>query len=590
MKKMFVTASVFVLLAGITAHGAPKLSLTSARAKKSVSVTVSPTSATLDTGSSMLFTAKVTGSTSPVAWQATCGTIDSRGKYTAPSGAGKCDVRATVASASSSPAAVTVVAPPPPPSPPPPPPTGTVIPVFPGPGAFEAALSQAVTAAQAGPVTMILAAGDYTGDFVLPRTGSSYGITITADPSQLPAAGVRMTPAYEWSLPRLIAAYSSSTPLVINGDNYTVRGLQVVTPGVGYTTVDVSAGHTGWIPRNVTLDQMLIRGNATTGGHRGVAANGINVSVTNSWIDRMWEVGRDSQGVAAWDTPGPLTITNNYLEASGENFLLGGSTPSCGCVPADVVFSGNTVEKDLAWRSMPTSPQIKNLFELKVGRRVLATNNTFRYNWLQAQTGWSILFTTNVDSGSANVIEDVTFRGNLIRDVASGVNIAAVSGPVRRIRVDHNVWQRIDSNVWGGDGRFAIVQAGTAGADDIAFVHNTVLGLTGNQFLGLYGDVLLQRFTMTHNVVDQREYGIHSISGLAIDALTTTAPGAVFADNAIIGPDIYYLKYPSGNFRLDLTVADQFDSTYAIKPGSPLAGLPTTDGAAVGADPSQVPH
>ena len=121
-------------------------------------------------------------------------------------------------------------------------------------------------------------------------------------------------------------------------------------------------------------------------------------------------------------------------------------------------------------------------------------------------------------------------------------------------------------------------------------MHNTVIGLTGNQFLGLYGDVLLQRFTMTHNVVEQREYGIHSISGLAIDALTTTAPGAVFVDNAVIGPDIYYLKYPSGNFRLDLNVADQFDSTYAIKPGSPLAGLPTTDGTAVGADPSQVPH
>ena len=586
MKKMIFATFVCVVVADLAAGGSLKLS----RPPKvrSISIALSPTSATLTAGASMLFTAQVKGSSSAVSWQATCGTIDSRGRYTAPATNARCDVRATVSTVTSSPAVVTVDAPVPPPSEPPPP-GETVIPVQPLPGIFEAALAQAVTAAQSGPVTMVLAPGDYRGNFVLPRTGSSYRITITADPSQLPPAGTRMTPAYEGYLPRLVPAYEFVTPLVVNGDNYTLRGLQVVTPGVGFTTVDVMADGTGAFPRNVTFDQMLIRGNETTGGHRGIAANGINVTITNSWIDRMWEVGRDSQGVAAWDTPGPLTVINNYLEASGENFLLGGSPPSCACVPSDVVFSRNTVRKDPAWRSMSTQPQVKNLFEIKTGRRITATGNTFRYNWMNAQTGWAILFTPQVDSGDAPVAEDIVFNGNIIRDVSSGLSAAAVAGPLRRITVRDNVWMNLDLNTWDGDGRWALIQGGTYGADDITLVNNTVIGLTGNQFLGLYSDVPMQRLTLTHNVVEQREYGVHSIAGLAADALAAVAPGSVFVDNAVIGPDLN-LKWPVGNFRIDFNVADQFDSQYAIKPGSPLAGLLTSDGAAVGADPSVLPH
>jgi hypothetical protein len=460
-----------------------------------------------------------------------------------------------------------------------------------GPGVLDTALAQAVTAAQSGAVEIVLAAGDYPGNFVLPRTGSSYAITIAADPALLPASGVRMTPAYQGTLPRLVPTQLASPTLFVNGDNYTLRGLQVETPGVGVTSVEVAADTNGNFPRNVTFDQLLIRGNQSTGGHRGVGMNGVSVTVSNSWIDRMWEVGRDSQAVAAWDTPGPLTIVNNYLEASGENFLLGGAVPYCGCVPTDVVFARNTVRKDPAWRTMTEQPQVKNLFEIKYGRRVVASDNTFDYNWLQAQTGWSILLTAKGVVGTAwTVVEDVTFTRNIVRHVASGLNIAAVDGPVRRVRIDQNAWQDLDMNTWGGDGRWAIIQTGTAGADYIAIEHNTVLGITGNQFLGLYGSVPLQRFAMTHVVVEHRDYGIHSTFGLAGSALTAMAPGGLFTDNAVVGPAAYWLTWPGGNFEVDANVADQFDSRYAIKPGSPLGVLPTSDATAVGANPSLLPQ
>ncbi len=475
--------------------------------------------------------------------------------------------------------AVTVT---PTPAPTPTPSGPVVITVAPGTGTLTAALVQARTAAQAGPVSVVLTAGDYIDNVDL--APAAYPITLTAAESLLPAPGVRVTPTYV--LPRIWPKDLFTATITVRGDYYTFRALEIESPGVGYTTIELDADSQ---PKHTTFDQMLIRGNPTTGGHRGIAANGVDVVVTNSWIDRMWEVGRDAQAIAAWDTPGPIRVENSYLEASGENFLLGGALPTtCGCVVADVTFTRNDVRKDLAWRSMSTPPQVKNLFEVKAGRRIVVTGNTFRYTWMNAQTGWAILFTSQSDSGPLNAIEDVRVEGNRISDVSSGLEIAAVSGPVRRITVVNNVWENLDYVQFGGDGRFAILLAGTAGTDDITLAHNTVRGLTGNQFLGLYGDVPIQRLVMTGNIVEQREYGIHSVTGLASNALATAAPGAVFVDNAIIGPPVYYLPWPAGNAVLDVSLADHLDAAGGVLGSSPLATLPTSDGVTVGADVSKV--
>jgi len=478
----------------------------------------------------------------------------------------------------------------PPPPPPPTGPTGTVINVQAGPGALETALSQALSAAQVAPVTVVLGAGDYVGNFVFPRSLSAYPITFTADPATLPADGTRMDASYEGRLPRLVPSYLGSATVTVQGDGYTCRGLQVVAPNVGVTSIDLDATMNPR-PSNITFNQMLIRGTQGAGGHRGVGMNGINVTVTNSWIDRMWESGRDAQAVAAWDTPGPLRIENNYLQASGEVLLLGGSIPTCGCVPTGVVFTRNFVTKDVAWMTASTQPEVKNLLEVKFGKQITITGNIFEHNWQQAQTGWSILFTAmGIEGTTWTTVEDVLFSGNIVRDVSSGLNVAAVSGPVKRVRVENNVWQNLDYVTWGGDGRWAMAQTGTAGVEDLTLDHNTVIGISGNQFLDIDGSVPLLRLTMTHNVVEHKDYGIHSYMGLAIDALNGMAPGYVFLDNAIVGPPAYWLSWPAGTFTVDVSVANQFDSQYTIKTGSPLLTLPTSDGVLVGANPSVLPR
>lgn len=460
--------------------------------------------------------------------------------------------------------------------------------VAPGTGTLAAALAQAITAAKTQPVILSLSAGDYAGNLTLLRTNAPYPITITAVASLLPPAGTRATPTA--THPRIVPSLTSTTTVLIQGDNYTFRGIEGATPDVGVTTFDLDATVTPR-PSNITFDQVVIRGNATTGGHRGIGANGINVTITNSWIDRMWEVGRDSQAVAIWDAPGPLRIENNYLEAGSENILLGGAIPTCACVPTDVVITRNTLRKDPAWRTMSPSPQIKNLVEIKYGRRITITNNDIGNNWQQAQTGWSVLLTTmGVDGTAWSIVDTVTIAHNQIHDIANGLNIAPVSGPVMHVSVHDNVWRNIDGNVWGGiddAGRWLMIQGGTVPmktVSDVSITHESVIGITGNQFVGLY-DNPIAGFVMSHVIAEHRDYGVFSSDGLAAAALVVHAPGGVFKDNAIVGPAADWLTWPAGNFTADVPIASQFDANGALLASSPLASLMTSDGVKVGAVP-----
>ena len=64
--------------------------------------------------------------------------------------------------------------------------------------------------------------------------------------------------------------------------------------------------------------------------------------------------GLDTQAICGWNGPGPYTITNNYLEAAGENILFGGADPSIpNLVPSNITVTGNYLTKQLAWESEP---------------------------------------------------------------------------------------------------------------------------------------------------------------------------------------------------------------------------------------------
>ena len=105
------------------------------------------------------------------------------------------------------------------------------------------------------------------------------------------------------------------------------------------------------IPHNIELDRVLISGDPTVGQKRAIAANAINVSILNSDIRDIKAVGQDSQAIAAWNSPGPFVIRNNYLEAAGENILFGGADIMVtGVIPSDITVEDNVLTKNPAWR------------------------------------------------------------------------------------------------------------------------------------------------------------------------------------------------------------------------------------------------
>src|SRR5687768_13153544 len=83
-----------------------------------------------------------------------------------------------------------------------------------------------------------------------------------------------------------------------------------------------------------------VHGDPLIGQKRCIALNATHVTIADSYISECKSTTQDSQAIAGWNGPGPYTIENNYLEAAGENVMIGGSDPSItDLVPSDIVCS-----------------------------------------------------------------------------------------------------------------------------------------------------------------------------------------------------------------------------------------------------------
>src|ERR1035438_1377884 len=127
--------------------------------------------------------------------------------------------------------------------------------------------------------------------------------------------------------------------------------------------------------------------------------------------------GVETQGVAAWWTPGPLKIVNNYVSASIENIMIGGAgEPATPWVPSDIEIRNNYIFKALSW-VVNSCCAIKNAFELKSGQRVLLDGNTIENVWMNAQVGFAIQLTPRTSqSGDIAVVYDVAIHQQRVQE------------------------------------------------------------------------------------------------------------------------------------------------------------------------------
>ena len=234
------------------------------------------------------------------------------------------------------------------------------------------------TAAPTGGFIRLNGADRVTIDGSIGGAGTDRSLPITVRSSQaLPLR--RITPSDRALLPSI--GSGTTVAVRISGSHWHFVGLAFRSTQYGQgNIIEVNGDAT-----DVVFDRLLIEG-GSTGQRRGIALNGRGQTVTRSYIRNIWRTGDESQAIAGWTGPGPITITDNYLEAAGENVLFGGAdAASVDRMPSDILVEGNFMTKNLAWKGVPNTYNVKNLFELKVARRVTVRNNRFEHNWVDAQ-------------------------------------------------------------------------------------------------------------------------------------------------------------------------------------------------------------
>jgi hypothetical protein len=458
-------------------------------------------------------------------------------------------------------------------------------------------LQQAINTAQPGDTITLEAGATYTGNFVLPNKPGSDWITIrTADNAGLPGDGERVSPAHEPLLARIRSSNGFATMATAAGAHHwrlmlleflaNVNGNgDVVMLGDGTRAAQSSPPQ---IPHDLVIDRVYVHGDPDKGQKRGISINSASTVVTGSYIDEIKAVGQDSQAICGWNGPGPFTITNNYLEAAGENLMFGGADPGVpNLVPADIVISDNWFAKQTAWRDRNWS--VKNLIELKNARRVTITRNTFEYNWQADQSGYAVLFTVRNQDGNCPwcQVDHVTFVRNIVRHTAAGVQILGndnnhPSEQTQAIEIRDNVFADIDTVRWGGNGYFLSLSRGPR---DITIDHNTII--QDHAFGIAFADgAPILGFVFTNNLVKHGTYGIIGTShSVGLDSISFYFPGSEITRNVIAGGAAS--RYPAGN---SFPSVEQFETQFVgyasgdfrLRLESPWRGA-ATDGYDLGA-------
>jgi hypothetical protein len=235
-------------------------------------------------------------------------------------------------------------------------------------------LQAAIDAAVPGDSIRLRAGETFVGPFLLRRKAASTGwIEIRSDAadSALPAAGVRLVPSGKPGantdrslLARLIGRGSNyrTTPVVRTepgAHHYILKFLEIDgSESLGWETL-IAFGDdtTAATATDIVMDRVYAHGHFQKGQKRGVALNSVRTDILNSYISDIRAVGFDSQAICGYNGAGPYRIVNNYLEASGENIMFGGSDPAVqNLVPTGIEIRRNHIYKPFSWRDPILAP------------------------------------------------------------------------------------------------------------------------------------------------------------------------------------------------------------------------------------------
>ena len=539
----------------------------------------------------------------------------------------------------------------------------TAMAVTPAPGSTitvnaGADLQSALDSANCGDTIQLQAGGTFTGIFTFPAKSCDDNhwiiVRTSADDSLLPPEGSRLTPCYAGvsSLPgrpafnctstnnvtaKVVMATTGEGPIIFaSGANYyRLIGLEITRlGGTGFVDALASVAN-GGTASNIIFDRVWMHGTAHDDTNRGLwLQGGTYLSAIDSFYTDFHCVSiagacTDAQAIAGGlGSPpmGPYKITDNFLEASGENILFGGGSATG--TPADIQISQNHMFKPLTW--MKGQPGyvggkdgnpfiVKNLFELKNAQRVLLEGNILENSWGGfSQVGFAILLTPKNQSGHLCPIcqvTDVTIRDNSIHHVGAGLQIAnaldgtgpGVGPPLdgQRYSIHDIVIDDIDGEKYNGPGEFAQVSVspGAPVLQNVTLNHVTAFPAS---HLFIIGDYLgttsqMKNFVFTNSIVNAGLYPIWSTGGDATNCAYHDLPlatfkgcftGSTFLNNVIIAAPSNEpaIAWPAGNLFPASAAAVEFvnynggdGGDYQLQPSSCYKEK-GTDGSDLGAN------
>jgi hypothetical protein len=477
-------------------------------------------------------------------------------------------------------------------------------------------------------------------------------IRTAAEDSELPPEHTRLTPCYaglaslperpaypcpnvKRVIPKLYAKGSADVISFAAGANhYRFIGLEIArTPGTGinYGLIETTGAD------HIIFDRMWIHGSDyPEDSKNGVfLADSTNIAIVNSYMTEF-KCGPTAcvDGHAVSGADGVLEIEgvwkfyNNFVEASTENMLFGGSTKGV-ATPTDLEVRLNHFFKRPSWNPKhpdfvpPTTRSkgyiVKNLFELKNAQRVLFEGNYGEYSWGGfSQTGWSMVLTSR---GSWAAVADVTIRFNKFSHVGSGFQLIAALTPqpradskeAARWSLHDNVIDDMDADFYLGSGQaFSMISEYTARPplNNVTISHNTFFNYTpqpGNMFnLGVEAANPQKPFQIqvTDNIMRAAKYSVWStgkgtcvVSGKPWTTFTQCYDTFHIANNVLAGyadpkgpsqgffPGNYQTTDPMGSMDSIQFVNwnNGKDGDYHLQPTSPYHNM-ASDGTDLGAN------
>ena len=438
---------------------------------------------------------------------------------------------------------------------------------------FQTALNTAAL----GDVIVLQAGTTYTGPFTLPNkgAGTNWIYVISSALASLPAAGNRVSPSAAANMPKVVVAVTGGGASIFNTVNGTHHYRFV---GIEFRPVETSGGGTNSmiqigngesvsanLPHHIIFDRCYIHGNGTN-VVRGLALNGDHLAAINNHISDFHAQGADTQAVWVYNSRGPILVQNNYLHATGENMMVGGSQPAVEAhLPADITVKTNHFFKTPSWLNASNPYTTKNLFELKLGRRVLVEGNRFENIGWEEQNGFAVQLTPRNEFGTApwSTVEDVTFRYNAFLRVGSGFNVAGEDGNeasqmLRRLLIEHNI---VFMHDWPLGDLLRFIQTTNpsgSGPQDVTVRHNTVVGGDDIPSFFIFSEFIgsdAQRWNVRDNISQSNNATVSGRSGAGSASINNDFVSMTFTKNAMIGEGG---TYPAGNFFPATPAAVQF--------------------------------